>query len=124
MSSSSSPNRDASLLNESSAPSDECPSLLDLETAPMIRRAQAAFQRDLPQLIKSHLRQWVAYHGEQRLAIGSSKRELFQLCSRQHVPANELVVRLVDLEMPEEIEWNESRDVEDTLIAVTVSCRT
>jgi hypothetical protein len=111
MSSSSLPNRDASLFDESRRLLDGSSSLLDRETPPMIRRAQAAFQRDLPHLIKNHLRQWVAYHGDQRVAIGSSKRKLFQHCSDQHLPASELVVRLVEIEMPEEIEWNESRDV-------------
>jgi hypothetical protein len=111
MSSSSALNGDPSLLDESNSPRDESSSLLDRETPPMIRRAQAAFQRDLPHLIKDHLRQWVAYHGDHRVAFGSSKRELFQHCDHQHLPADEFVVRLVELEMPEEIEWNESRDV-------------
>jgi hypothetical protein len=99
------------MLDDSSPPHAEGSSLLDRETPPMIRRAQAAFQRDLPLLIKNHLRQWVAYHGDRRVAIGSSKRRLFQDCIDQHLPANEFVVRLVEIEMPEEIEWNESRDL-------------
>ena len=77
----------------------------------MTRRAQAAFQRDLPQLIKNHRRRWVAYHGDRRVAIGSSKRQLFQQCRHQDLPPEEFVVRLIEPEMPEEIDWNGSRDV-------------
>jgi len=111
MSSPSSSNPDASLLDDSSSSGQEISSLLTGETSPMIRRAQAAFQRDLPQLIKNHRRLWVAYHGDLRVAIGSSKRQLFQQCRNQNLPPGEFVVRLIESEMPEEIDWNESRDV-------------
>jgi len=42
------------------------------EIAPMIARSQAAFRRDLPDLLKTHYRQWVAYHGEDRIRFGRS----------------------------------------------------
>src|SRR4051812_35060955 len=50
-------------------------SLLERETPPMVLRAQAAFRRDLPQLLEGHRFQWVAYHGDRRVALGRSKRE-------------------------------------------------
>ncbi len=77
----------------------------------MIRVAQAAFLRDLPQLIGKHRRSWVAYHGNRRIAIGPSKRRLFKECTVQRVPPDEFIVRLIEVEMPEEFDWNEFRDV-------------
>ena len=77
----------------------------------MIRVAQVAFLRDLPELIKEHRRSWVAYHGDRRVAIGPSKRQLFKECAAWKLPPDEFVVRLVEPELPEEIDWNESRDV-------------
>ena len=77
----------------------------------MIRRSQDAFQRELPLLIRDHEHRWVAYHGDRRVAIGSSKRELFQQCRHQDLPPGEYVVRLIESEVPDEMEWNESRDV-------------
>jgi hypothetical protein len=77
----------------------------------MIRLAHSAFQRDLPLLIKNHRHQWVAYHGDRRVAIGTSKRRLFQQCRHQELRPEEFMVRLIEPEFPEEIDWNESRDV-------------
>jgi hypothetical protein len=77
----------------------------------MIRVAQAAFRRDLRQLLRDHRRSWVAYHGDERVAIGSSKRQVFKVCTARKLSRGEFVVRLVDQEMPDEIDWNESRDV-------------
>ncbi len=172
MSSPSSLNRNASLLDESNFPREESSSLLGRETPPMIRRAHgdcsiatgadskiarqeqgestwdplnaselapnsanglipsliawaksqspgniaivsahAAFQRDLPLLIKNHRHRWVAYHGDRRVAIGPSERQLFQQCHHQDLPPEEFMVRLIEAEIPEEIDWNESHDV-------------
>jgi hypothetical protein len=49
---------------------------------PGIRRSQEAYWRDLPQLLslKSGKRQWVAYHGDERVGFGSTSAELFQEC--------------------------------------------
>jgi hypothetical protein len=104
-------NREAPLVDDCSSPRAESPSLLDREIPPMIRVAQAAFLRDLPDLITEHRGSWVAYHGDRRVAIGPSKRQLFEECTTRKLPPGEFVVRLVESEMPEEIDWNESRDV-------------
>ena len=87
------------------------PSLLDREVPVLIRRAQAAFRRDLPRLLEEHPHRWVAYHGDRRVATGSSKRQLVQECVRQGLPRDEFVVRLVDPEPGDEFDWNEFRDV-------------
>jgi uncharacterized protein YnzC (UPF0291/DUF896 family) len=44
-----------------------------------IRRSQEAFWRDLSELLKSGNRgKWVAYHGDERTGIGSTKTELIR----------------------------------------------
>ncbi len=111
MSTPSSLNREAPLVDDRGSPSAESPSLLAWEIPPMIRVAQAAFLRDLPELISEHRRSWVAYHGDRRVAIGPSKRQLFKECTARKLPPGEFVVRLIEFQMPEEIDWNESRDV-------------
>src|SRR6478609_3812925 len=98
-------------LEQSVSPPEERSLLMDLETSPIILRAQAAFRRDLPGLLKGHRRRWVAYHGERRVAIGSSKRQLFQHCREIVLPAGEILVRFIEPEISDEIDWNESRDI-------------
>jgi hypothetical protein len=102
---------DQAIQDEPNGPSDGLPSLLDREVPPMIRRAQAAFHRDLPELLRGCPRQWVAYHGDRRVALGRSKRELYQLCLHQGLSANEFIVRSIEPAMPEEIDWDKVRDV-------------
>jgi hypothetical protein len=74
-------------------------------------RAQAAFRRDLPQLLEGYKYQWVAYHGDRRVALGHSKRDLYQQCLRQGLPPDEFVVRSIEPELPEDPDWEESRDL-------------
>lgn len=52
--------------------SESCPSHL--------QRSHAAFLRDLPSMLNQHAGQWAAYAGNQRVAIGPSKRELYRQC--------------------------------------------
>ncbi len=111
MSTPSSLDHETPLLDNCAATPADGASLLDREIPPMIRVAQAAFLRDLPQLIGGHRRSWVAYHGNRRVAIGSSKRQLFKECTVQKLPPDEFIVPLIEVEMPEEFDWNDSRDV-------------
>ncbi len=111
MSTPSSLDHETPLLDNRDATRVEGASLLDREIPPMIRVAQAAFLRDLPQMVGEHRRRWVACHGDRRVAIGSSKRQLFRDCTTQKLPPDEFIVRLIEVEMPEEFDWNESRDV-------------
>ena len=50
--------------------------LADIPIPPMIKKALEKHRRDLPELMKKHADQWVAYHGEERLEFGRSKRKL------------------------------------------------
>ncbi len=54
--------------------------------SPGIRRSQEAYWRDLPALLKlrSRKRQWVAYHGDQRVGFGRTSAELYRECIERH----------------------------------------
>ncbi len=49
---------------------------------PAMLRAQQAFWRDLPGLLKDRRnhRKWVAYHGDERVGLGKTSTELYQRC--------------------------------------------
>jgi hypothetical protein len=51
--------------------------------SPLIEMAQNAFRRDLPELLKDHYREWVAYQGEEGIGFSCSKRRLYQECLRR-----------------------------------------
>lgn len=74
------------------------------EVTPMIARSQAAFRRDLPELLKTHYRQWVAYHGEDRIGYGGTQFELYDECHRRGLRDDEFVVRSIEPELSDEID--------------------
>src|SRR5207253_750462 len=51
--------------------------------APLMRRSQEAFWRDLPDLLtlRSKRRQWVAYGGDERVTFGRTDLEVYQECT-------------------------------------------
>jgi hypothetical protein len=65
------------------------PPLLDLPEG--VRRSQAAFLRDLPELVKDEsLRgQWVIYHGDERIGIAPSDEPLIRECSRRGLKSDQ-----------------------------------
>lgn len=79
--------------------------------SPEIARAQEAFRRDLPELLKNRKasQPWVAYHGDRRIGFGKSKTDLYQDCLRQGLRRGEFIVRAVESELPHDIDL--SRDV-------------
>lgn len=70
----------------------------------MIERSQAAFRRELPELMKTRAREWVAYHGDQCLGFGRTQFELYDLCFRRGLHDDEFVVRSIEPEMADEID--------------------
>jgi hypothetical protein len=72
------------------------------EIPPGIQRSQAAFRRDLPQLLanKKLYRRWVAYHGDERIGIARDPLELYKECSRRELKRDEFVVRCIMPEIP------------------------
>ena len=79
---------------------DEVPPPLNCEIPPMIAQSQAAFRRDLPQLLKERPWQWVAYHGDERIGFAKSSTELYQLCLARGLDWIQFVVRSIE---PEEL---------------------
>ncbi len=62
---------------------------------PLIAEAQVRHRRDLPELLKEHAGTRVAYRGSERLAIGSSERELTLMCMQRGLKDDEFLVRAV-----------------------------
>jgi hypothetical protein len=63
-------------------------------------RGLAAFERDLPELIKTHYRQWVIYHGERRFGPSKSLEKLEAVCRRERIRLIDCVRRAIDVETP------------------------
>jgi hypothetical protein len=61
--------------------------VLDLQVPEGIRRSQEAFFRDLPELRKDRrLRaKYVAYHGNERVKVAKSPREVIRECLRRQL---------------------------------------
>jgi hypothetical protein len=54
--------------------------------------------------MKTRFRQWVAYHGDERVGFGRSKSDLYQECFRRGLRRGEFVVRRIDPEVPREVD--------------------
>jgi hypothetical protein len=62
----------------------------------LLERSHEAFQRDLNQLLRTHYRQWVAYHGNEQVGFGHSQTELFQKCLNRGLKQDEFIVRSIE----------------------------
>ena len=78
---------------------------------PMILRSQAAFRRDLPELMKKYYGRWVAYNGDRQVAIGRSKFKLYQQCLGQGLDDNDFVVRCIQPEYEDDLDEEEFGDI-------------
>lgn len=81
---------------------------------PLMFRSQQAFWRDLPELLelRSRKRQWVAYHGNERIGFGETGTDLYQECFRRGLERGEFYVGL--LEPRETPPWGPS-EIEESL---------
>lgn len=70
------------------------PNSEEWEIAPGILRSMQAFWRGLPQLLplRSRKREWVAYHGDERVGFGRTQAELYQECFRRGIKRGEFYV--------------------------------
>src|SRR6266508_915777 len=61
---------------------------------PIMLQSQQAYWRELPGLLKekSRKRQWVAYHGDERIAFGRTDIEIYQECLRRGLKRGEFYV--------------------------------
>ena len=69
---------------------------LDDPIPPMLERSQKAFERDLNDLLKTHYRQWVAYHGDEQIGFARSQTALFERCLKRGLKEREFVVRSIE----------------------------
>ncbi len=81
------------------------PSPLSEVIPPLIQRSQEAFHRELPRLLQEHPRKWVAYHGDERIAVGPSKTKLYQECLHRGLKVEEFVVRFIQPEEMREVDY-------------------
>ncbi len=68
------------------------------EIPPGILRSMQAFWRDLPDLLqrKRNHRKWVAYHGEERIAIAADDRTLIRELNRRKIPPDAWYVSTIE----------------------------
>lgn len=73
-----------------------------------IRRSQAAFLRDLPELLKdkSSRGQWVIYNGDERIGIGPVDETLLRECSRRGLERDQYEIFVI--EETEEVDYPSS----------------
>lgn len=68
---------------------------LPFQVPPLIEAAQVAFDAALPQLLKEHSGEWVAYRGEHQVGFARTKTELYQRCFILGLRRGEFVVRRI-----------------------------
>jgi len=68
---------------------------LDFQVPPLIEAAQAAFDAALPQLLKEHSGEWVAYHGQHQVGFARTKTKLYRRCFALSLRRGEFVVRRI-----------------------------
>ena len=62
-----------------------------------------AFERDLPELMKTHHRQWVVYHGERRIGPFKRLERLNKECEKLNLPIGEQICRVVEPDFIEDV---------------------
>ena len=73
-----------------------CEHLIEAGVSPQIARAQVRHRRDLAELLPEHHGAWVAYKGDERLEIGTSKTNLYRKYLDQGLRRDELLVLCVE----------------------------
>jgi hypothetical protein len=66
----------------------------------LLREAAAAFRNDLPDLLRTHPGQWVAYRGGRQIHFGDSKTSLLHSCYAAGYRDEEIFVAKVQPEPP------------------------
>ncbi len=73
---------------------------LDKPPLPIIIEATDAYFRDQQELLAHRAthpgERWVTYHVNQRIAIGTSKRELISACLKRGIPKKQILVLGID----------------------------
>jgi hypothetical protein len=66
--------------------------LMASDPLPMIQKSIEAFRRDLPDIVRTHRGNWVAYHGDERIGFGKTQTELYMECFRRGLTRDDFVV--------------------------------
>lgn len=74
------------------ADAEEPSAILNVEVAPMVKKAMEKHLREWEGLMKRYPYQWAAYRGEERLEIGRSKHKLYRKYLDRGLGREELVV--------------------------------
>jgi hypothetical protein len=77
---------------------------LACDIPPGIAASQAAFRRDLSELLKKWPGQWVAYHADERIGFARSPFELYEKCFRLGFKEEEFVVRRITEEIAPDVD--------------------
>lgn len=64
--------------------------------SPLWAQSEDAFYRNLPELLKTHCRQWVAYHGDECIGFARTQTELHERCLRRGFKEDEFIVLFAD----------------------------
>ncbi len=72
--------------------------------SPTVARNQEAFRAMLPELVKNHYREWVAFHQCEPVAFGPSKTKLYRACLDKGWSREQFIVRSVEPETSVEID--------------------
>ena len=81
--------------NSLPTPPEQVPTIV---TSPIQEAGDAAYYRELPELVKTHHHWWVAYHGERRIALAKTHEEVYRQCKAQALPRHEVVIWCVEIE--------------------------
>jgi hypothetical protein len=65
----------------------------------MLACSLEAFRRALPELLKTHYRQWLVYHGDQQLGFARTETELYKRCLQRGLKRDEFMVCLIEPEL-------------------------
>src|SRR5262249_363544 len=69
---------------------------MNTPVSPAVLEAEKAYLEELPELLKSHLHQWVAYRGRQRLGVHTSQDHLYQECLGQGLAPGDFSIKYID----------------------------
>lgn len=79
-------------------------------TSKLIEDSQRAFRRELPNLLRTHERRWVAFQGEEMLGVADHEIDLYELAEQQGLKPDQFVIRYVMPEAPAVIDVRELLD--------------
>ncbi len=67
-------------------------------TSPILDAGGDAFFRDLPELLKTHPGWWVAYYGNERIAMARTHQEIYRLCEGRDIDWSVLLIGCIESE--------------------------